>query len=513
MADTLLYMNNMESAEAILNNTKTVAQEDSAYYFVLKAETDYRQGGIPDTNEINYSINYYKRHNDNRIHANAYYYKACAYIVTCDLLPKECFILLKEAEHLAEKTSDNSLKNKICAALSYANGIKNQPEEALKYAKKEYYFAQQMNTRRDMAYALLRMSTCYKKIGQNDSSEYFIMQCKTLANEIDDNDKAFFYNLLGECFINDNTDAALQYFHTALQYNTSPQSYNNIAKIYLAKNDTLNWRIYTDSALANSWYDSKIDILSGIAQKYYEHNDIANYKKTTDRMITTLEELNEYEKNNYSLEIQKKYDFERQQTEYEKNVWLFIAVISFLSTACLSLVFIYKYNTHKIKQLEKENAHLYDNQKLSNELNDEYKAQLDYFLEQNDEISSNRDKLTSVIEANNGMIAKLRTKIDELTQQSKEYYAIGKMIYDRICQNLSIADYKRNLANCLLYFETTYPDKAKIFAPYDGLSIENKIFLICDDGLKKTDEEISSIFDISQTTVRTRRSKMKLKLQ
>ena len=512
MVDSLLYNNYVDSAKVVLENITSITKEDSAYYYVLKAETDYRQGEIPDTNEIKYSISYFEKNNDNRKLANAYYYKACAYIVTCSSLPKDCFILLKQAEQLSGKTSDFSLKNKICAALAYANGIKNQSDEAIKYAKKEYYYAKQMGSRRDIAYALLRLSTCYKDIGQRDSSEYYIMQCKMLANEVNDDDKSFVYNLLGECFMNDNPEAALQYFHTALKYKSLSIVYSNLAKVYLGKKDSLNWKKYCDSALSNAWYETKIDILSDIAQKNFESKDINNYKITTERMIETLKDFNDYEKKNISLEIQKKYDFKKQQTEYEKNVWVLIAVIGLLTVVSLAFAIIYKHNLHKIKQLEQENARLYENQKLSNEINDEYKSQLDFMINQNKKMTSKSDNLTSVIAANKDMIAQLRGKIDELTQQSKEYYAIGKMIFDRMNQNLSIANYKRNLANCLLYFETTYPDKAKIFDSYAELSIENKIFLICDDGLNKTDDEMASIFDISSTTVRTRRTKLKKKL-
>ena len=512
MADSLLYNNYVDSAKVVLGNIACLTKEDSAYYYVLKAETDYRQGEIPDTNEINYSTNYFGGKNDNRKLANAYYYKACAYIVTCNSLPKECFILLKQAEKLSEKTSDLSLKNKICSALAYANGIKNQPEEAIKYAKKEYYYAKQLNARRDIAYALLRLSTSYKEIGQTDSAEYYIMQCKMLANAVNDDDKSYINNMLGECFMQENYDAALQYFHTALKYKKIPETYKNLAKIYLKKNDTLNWRIYCDSALSDAWYETKIDILSDIAQKYYDDNDIVSYKSISDQMIGTLKDFNDYEKKNFALEVQKKYDFEKQQTEYEKNIWFLIAVIGLLTAASLAFAIIYKHNSHKIKQLEKENTHLYENQKLSNEINDEYKSQLVFLREQNEEMSSKSENFATVIAANNDMIAKLRSKIDEMNKQNNDYLTVGKAIFDRMNDNLSIANYKMKYANCLLYFETTYPDHTYIFDSYINLTIENKIFLICDDYMGKNDDEMSSIFNISPTTVRTRRTKMKRKL-
>lgn len=509
--DSLLYNNCVDSASTILKGIEPVTQEDSAYYFVLKAETNFRQGVLPNFDEINYSISHYETHNDNRKLANSYYYKVCAFIAR-DTLPKECFILLKQAEQIAEKTSDNILKYKICSALTYANGTKNNTDEALKYVKKEYYYAKNQNCRSDIAYTLLRMSTCYREMGEKDSSEYYIMQCKGLIKEVDDDAKALIYNLLGECFMNENIDAAMQYYHAALKSKKLPETYKNLATLYYEKKDTLNWQIYCDSAMYNAWYESKLDMLSDIAQKNYDAKDIAAYKKTTDKAIETWKDFMNYEKHNLSLELQKKYDFEKQQTEYERDIWILVAIICILILASLVFYMIHRHNLRKIKQLEHNNALLYENQKVFNENLDEYKAQLEFLQEQNEELSSKSENLINIVDANKEMISTLQRKVNDMDVQNNEYLAVGKNIFDRMTQNLPISDYKERFANCLYYFETIHPDKTNIFDSYINLTIENKVFLICDDFLGKDDEQISKIFKISQTTVRTRRSKMKIKL-
>lgn len=513
IADTLLYNNYVDSARMFLDNSEPLTMEDSAYYYVLKAETDYRQGKMLDTNEINYSINYYKHHNDNRISSNALYYKACAYIVGCNLLPNDCFILLKQAEHLSEKTSDNSLKNKICAALSYVNHAKNQMDEALTYARKEFYYAKKLNCRRDIAYALIKLSIIHQHFGQKDSAEYYIMQCKMLVNEVNDDDKSYIYNMLGECFMHDNPDSALQYFNTALMYNKNYDIYQNIAKICLCKNDTLNWRKYCDSALANAWYQNKIDILSDIAQMHYASNDIVNYKCVIDQLIESLKDFNAYEKANFTLEIQKKFDFERQQTEYEKNVWLLLAVIFFLVALSLVVAILYIDKSKKFKRLERINAEQYVIIKKTGAQIKEKESQLLYFKKINEEITSNNKNNASIVAANIQKIDSLQKEIDIQKIQHSKYVEIGKTIYERIKNAQSIVSYKEHFANCVYYFEVTYPDKTYIFAPYTNLTIDNKIFLICDDAtLEHTDAQIAVILEIKESTVRSRRTKLKEKL-
>ena len=173
---------------------------------------------------------------------------------------------------------------------------------------------------------------------------------------------------------------------------------------------------------------------------------------------------------------------------------------------------IHRRNTRKIKQLEKDNAELYKTQKTFIENLDEYKAQLVYLQKQNENLSNKSKDLASIVDANNQMIATLQRKVDEMDIQNNEYLAVGKIIIDRMSQDLPISDYKERFANCLYYFETIHPDKTNIFDSYSNLTIENKIFLICDDFLEKNDEQISKIFKISQTTVRTKRTKLKTKL-
>ena len=80
IVDSLLYKNLVDSALNKLKEIEPKSKQDSAYYFVLNAETTYRKHNTPDSNQINFSINFYENHNDNRELANSYYYKACSFL-------------------------------------------------------------------------------------------------------------------------------------------------------------------------------------------------------------------------------------------------------------------------------------------------------------------------------------------------------------------------------------------------------------------------------------------------
>ena len=515
-ADSLLYKNLVDSANNVLKEIEPKTKEDSAYFFVLKAETTYRKQNTPDSNQINFSIKFYENHNDNRKLANAYYYKVCTFI-RINKISNEAFILLKKAEQLAEKISDDDLKDKIYSGLCYVNYAKNQTEEALKYAYKEYSCAKKLNCRRDIAYALLRLSTLYNNIKQKDSAEYYIMQCKALVKEVDNNDKAFIYKILGWCFMDDNPDAALKYFQTSLKYKKYSETYKNLAEIYYAKKDTQNWKKYCDSALIDIWYEEKIDILSNIAEKNYNDKNLTAYKQTNDKILKTMQDLYHFEKENYTLEIQKKFDFEKQKSGFEKQIWFMFGIIGILIAVCATVVMFYKQKVHKIQEkntkLENDNLRLYTKQEELNTQINTYNEQITFLKKQKDELSSESENLSSIILDYEDMILQLETKVSGLNTQNSKYLETGKLIFETMKNNRPISDYKENWANCVFYFEFTYPDQTTIFNQFSNLNIGNKIFIIADDYMKKNDTELSDIFSISESTVRSRRTKMKEKLR
>jgi len=452
-ADSLLYKNLVDSANTILKEIGPKTQGDSAYFFVLKAETEYRQHQEIDVEKINFSINYYNKHLDNRKLSNAYYYWACAWLIR-DSISNDVVMALKSAELIAEKTTDNSLKNKICSALAYINASIGEKKAALKYAKKEYNYAKQINCRRDIAYALLRLSEAYKELEEKDSADYYILLCKNLAEEVNDNDKAFIYNLLGECFIENNTKIAEEFFCTALRYKKIPNAYHNLASIFYSKHDTVNWKKYCDSALANAWYDIKITILSDIAQTYYDDKNFAAYKHTNDEIIKTMNDLYNEEKKNYSLEIQHKFDYEKQKNNYQRKIFVYIVALIILIILVFNGIIIYK--------------------------------------------------------------RRMQTKLETITELNGLKLSIlekGRIIYDKINNCQPISDDKNDWINCVYYFYIKNSNADKILGIYNDLTIADQIFIIADDFLKKADEDIANIFDIETVTVRTRRSKLKKKLK
>ena len=491
--DSVLFANYPDSAKSLLRGITPKTATDSAYYNILKTQTDYLLHITEyDFSHINYSINYYQRHYDAQKLANAYYYKA---MIDVDhyLLTEETVLLLKEAEKLSGETDDNNLKNKISSALAYSNGTLGNYVESLKYAKKEYYYAKKLNNNRDIAYGLLRLSTCYECCGLLDSSKYCINECNKLVQYINNDDKAFVYCLLGESYMGSNIDTAQKYFMAALKHKKLSLAYQNLMEIYFAKNDSAAANKYCDSAIMLAWDRRKIGIYSELAQKYYESNDIENLKNITDKIVSTHEEILDYDKNKFLLELQRKFDFELQRQKFRSRV-AFTVLFCVLVVAVLVLL-------HRIRIRSVENK------RMVLELNyEKSKSTLALFEERITALETDKKSKTKELSLLKGKAENLKTEMRANLQH-------GHDLYDKLIRNESPAQWTDNDYLCLFDFVSTINKEfvVSLEVDYAQLSNDQKLFLILSNLLNKNDFEICQMLGLEKQSLYNKRNRIEKK--
>ena len=371
----------------------------------------------------------------------------------------------------------------------------------MKYAKKEYLYAKKLNNNRDIAYGLLRLSIVCERCGMLDSSKYYINECNNLAKYINNDDKAFVYCLLGESYMNSNIDSAQKYFVSALKHKKMPSAYYNLMKIYFAQNDSATAKRYCDSALMLAWNKQKIGIYAELAQKYYGSNDINGLKNITDKIVSTHEEILVEDQNKFFLEMQRKFDFEKQQIVYTRNVSICISAIVVLCAICLILHLRRKHAEQIIiqKELEWENRNL----QLLNDL-----------CEAKRTITEHEQHIKS-LESENSKLNELSDNQEYINTKKhlSEVLEIGHNIYHKIENNECIINDKDFWVHCIFY--CMYTDSIKVkeaLSHYRNLSTDEKIFVMVDESFTKKDNDIADILNISPVTVRTRRTKLKTKL-
>ena len=491
--DSVLYANYPDSAKTMLRGITPQTSADSAYYNILKTQTDYLLHATEyDFSDINFSINYYQKHYDAQKLANAYYYKAMI-DVDHDLLTKETALLLKEAEKLSEETYDNNLKNKICSALAYLNGVFGNYEESLKYAKEEYYYATKLKNNRDIAYGLLRLSECYERCGLMDSSKFCINECNKLIQYINNGDKAFVYCLLGENYIVTNIDSAQKYFVAALNIKKGSTAYQNLMEIYFAKNDSVTAKLYCDSALMLMWDKGKIAIYAELAQKYYDSNDINELKNVVDKIISTHEKIITEDHNKFILELQRKYDLDLYQQKIRSRV-IITSLAGILLVAVLVLL-------HRIR------VRRVDNQRM--------KAELDYSKAKN--TLALLEERIAVLESDKKSKTKelslLKEKAGNLKNEMQANLQHGHNLYDRLLRKESVIAWSDFDILCMLDFLGTINQEfvASLDNDYKDLNASQKLFLTVDFLMEKEDCVVGKMLSLERQSLRNKRNRIEKK--
>ena len=280
-----------------------------------------------------------------------------------------------------------------------------------------------------------------------------------------------------------------------------PSAYYNLMKIYFAQNDSVTAKRYCDSALMLAWNKQKIGIYSELAQKYYDSNDIENLKNITDKIVSTYEKILEEDQNKFLLEMQRKFDFEKQQIVYTRNVIVCISALVVLCAICFILHLRRKHEKQITiqKELEWENRNL----QLLNDLCETKRT-----ITEHEQYIKNLESENSKLNEMSDNQEYINTK-----KQISDVLEIGHKIYHKIENNECIINDKDFWVHCIFY--CMYTDSIKVkeaLCHYRNLSTDEKIFVMVDESFSKKDTDIAVILDISPITVRTRRTKLKTKL-
>ena len=217
---------------------------------------------------------------------------------------------------------------------------------------------------------------------------------------------------------------------------------------------------------------------------------------------------------NKILELQQKYDYEKQKSAYDRKNLIMSLIISILIAIYVFVFLLHKQHVHKIreKELEMENR----NNQMYGEITamtlnvEVYKAQIAELQAENIKLANQKNNSNQAIADNDSKIVELQEKMNLLDKQKFEYLENGKLIFQQIVDNQTITMVDDKWADCVYY--VVMQKGRDVFDGYNRLTINDKIFIIADVFLKKSDDEIAKILAISPVTVRTRRSKIKKKM-
>lgn len=489
--DSLLIHDKVDSALVRLSNMdfSHFSQADSAYYILMRTEARNRLSMLSsEENLINFSINYYKETSDNEKKARAYYYKGVtSYYLTKELSTSILFV--KQAEEYAEKTNNPLLKHKIYETLAFYNSRAYEYNLSLLYAKKALNVAKALNDKNRQAIALIGMASNYSSLREMDSLATCVQECLPLVNYIRETDKAYLYTRIGELYAETEPDLAKKYLQKAIDIYPQLWTYLTLSSIYIKENNQEKAReIWVKALQMNESTKAKLDILRAMRRQSLEQKDFKQSNALADSILKLQERFSKAQEQDRILEIQAKYDKEAAEKEFWNAVKTWGLGITALIAAVIGILSYLSYKGMKNKKELAEN-----------------KIQLEAYTKKATELEN--DGKASATEIN-----KLHQKIDELTKRHSGILAKGKELYEAIEQGGTTVRWgKGDFINYLEYYKLKdLPFVNEMETEYERLSPKYIFFAVLEHELK-SDEDIQRIMGISESTLRSTRSRINSK--
>jgi cell division protein FtsB len=283
-------------------------------------------------------------------------------------------------------------------------------------------------------------------------------------------------------------EEAEEYVNIASKLSDNETIYGMKAQIAFIKGDYEQADSLWKCALCSNALDYNLSTLEMITNMYavnheYEKAYKASLKKDS---VNTL--INKKRLSDNALEVQKKYDFELQVLRFREklNITIFVLIAIVLCTISLFVYSRYKANKATKDALE--------NQMLINI----YSKQLSQMKDSSKEKASEIDNL--------------QNKISELNKKQSSILYEGKKLYDEIIGGGTVVLWGKNEFNHFIeYFKLIdLPFVVQLETEYMELSPRYKFFSILTH-MGKSDDEIERIMGISYNTIRSTRTRIKMK--
>ena len=492
--DDLLAQDEVDSAFIRINATplSTMSTEaDSAYYYLVRTEIYHRNRMPPLTdNGISYAVRYYEKKSDKEMLARAYFYKGISTYNKNRM--QQTIHLLKQAEGLADRTVNLQLQYKIYEALAYYNGEAFENELHKIYAKKALDVAKTLNDKERQSSVLLYLVNYYIAINEKDSAMICINECAPLLKSMAPSNLPYYYFNLGRIYEKDDPQLAKAYLKKAIAIKGIPNAYKTLANIYMREDSMEKVREMWQQALYSTrntkMNTMRVDIFNTMRQQAMEHGDYRQANALADSAARWTKQFYEVQQQERLAEIQAKYDKKVAEQELWNKVYGWGLVIVGIGGLLIIGLGYYSYRGMKAaKQLA------------------ETQAEMALYTQKAKELEASGEQ-------NTRELVRLNKKISELQQRQAGILANGKRLYDALQQGATTVRWgKADFTDFIEYYklkDLAYVNDLQ--TDYDRLSPKYMFFAIMEhEG--RTDEEIMRIMGISESTMRSTRSRINSK--
>ncbi|MBP5714403.1 MAG: hypothetical protein J6X07_06870 [Prevotella sp.] len=515
--DSLIVREQYDSANIQLKEVAeaSMTDEERAHYYLLSTQLGYLTNQpLSSDSLLDLAILYYNKVDNNQKLADAYYYKSCRYRICGDY--SQAIILCKKAEQQALNTDDTRLQFKIAENLSYLNGLCENDQLQLQYAKKALDLAQKAQNKNWMAYSYNKIYFAFANLGQYDSALVYVERTIPLLDHVYDFDKTEFLTNIGQLYKDKDLDKAKEYFERALDYGEHPGTFDHLADVYYAEgNKEEAYRLWKKALTKDSRYN-KDNLIYSILSYDLERGNLEEASKNLDDVIAIKDSMLYLLRNDTIKDLQLRFDHEVAMHEADKKLIDAQRILMVLAVIVGILAFYIYMRRKKEEALEREHQmQLYT---YTTEI-EELKTNKEKILAQIKDLESHKEKDSQRIskleeEAKDAEIAieNLNKNIRKLLDDESPKLKKGRMLYDRILNGETTSKWTskdqalfNNYYGAINY--RTYNRLRKV-KRVTKLNAHNMFYLILKE-MFKDDKEVMRILGISPEGLRSLRSRTK----
>lgn len=515
---------NPDSTLSILREIDYEALKDNqlkALYGLLYTSANIKKQKVPDNDSImDYSIKIFEYNNDSYHLADSYYYKGMISYAKKQFEVSAQY--LKKAESLSIEYGYSRITNKIYERLSYLNYITDNKALTLEYSKKYLNSSIELKDRTLISRAFVMVASSYAAVNLSDSAYYYLESGLRYIDGVDSVLKADILVDVGEMYY-EKGDLDLSE-NNALQSDSiypNPHAKMLLGKIEYQRGDRIKAKNYWDHALSINDVKVKKELYKIVANYYAETGNYDDAYVISLKLDSLNDTINISSKT--VQEFQLKYDRAKSESELYQKI-LYALVIAFL--ASIGLLTFLRFHQRRVRSY---NSTI---NTLTNK-NETYKSEIESFSEKvnmyqheiglyvskvsnyEEEISKNIEKIKLLKTSDRSKqkeIDELKDNISTLYKSIMSELQKGYTIYEIIKNKKPIVHYSDEDLNSLVDFYKIINNK--VFSGwlerYTPLSVRQYVFLILED-LGYDDYDIADVLGVSDTTVRSTRSRIKKK--
>ena len=515
---------NPDSTLSVLREIDYESLKDNqlkALYGLLYTSAIYKKQDVLDSDSlIDYSINYFNDKGDAYHLADAYYYKGA---MNYERNKMDISInYLKKAEDLSIDRDFYLIENKVYELLVYVNYDSDNKSLRSLYAKKFLNSSVKMNNKALIARASAMVASSYAANNMSDSAYYYIKQGLQYLDNVDKILKADLLVYVGEMYYEKNDlFNSKRYALMSDSIDPNPHAKMLLGKIEYQKGDTIRAEFLWRSALSTNDKNLKKWLYKTLSNYYAEIGRYRDAYIISKEMNSLNDSINNSSKN--VQELQLKFDRVKSESELYKKLLYVLVIVIFVSTTLLVFLRYYQrriksYNSTINTLTGKNDAYKSEIDSYSEKINmyqHEIKLYVSKVSNYEEEISKNIEKIKMLKTSDRSKqkeIDELKDYISTLYKSIMSELQKGNTIYETIKNKNPIVHYSDEDLISLVDFYKIINNK--VFSDwlerYTPLSVRQYVFLIL-EGLGYDDYDIADVLGVSDTTVRSTRSRIKKK--